>query len=163
MSTKKKRIPRPVALNTLALATAGACKLTKLEADQILSYVHRAAACMRTGIGSHLHYKLLAGHIDVARAIEDKGVVHGLADVINAADAALQRISTRAVVAGEWTPPTLYANEITALTEFATLHDYQVRQCSWSEYRRAVDRATGQITAAGATVDHAHTLAEFGA
>jgi len=77
------------------------------------------------------------------------------------ANAALVRIYARAHSAGQWTPPILYANEITAITEFVNLHDFQVRQCSWSEYRRAVDRATGQIHSAGLKVDHAHQLADL--
>jgi len=88
-------------------------------------------------------------------------VVHGLADIITAADAALVRIYARAHTAGYWQPPTLYAAEITAITEFVNLHDFQVRQCSWSEYRCAVDRASGQIHSAGLKVDHAHQLADL--
>jgi len=156
------RKPRyPAANNTLQLALGRAALLTGNEITDIMSPVRTAAVAMRTGRATRKQWELLAGQVDVATAIEDLGIVKGLRSFIAAADLALQHINARCYRAGHWRTPTLYANEITAITEFSTWHDWQVRQLSWAEYRAACDRAAGRITSAGCTVQRAADLAEL--
>lgn len=155
------RKPRPVAVNNMQLAVSRAALMTEPEIKTLLQHLHAAAKAMRLGSATQLQHGLLSGHIDVMLAVEDKGVVHGLRDIIHTADMALRHTRQRALASGTWQAPTLYPAEIVAIDEFARLHHWQIRHLTWAEYERATARATGQITSAGGIVTKQTDLAAF--
>lgn len=162
MSTrhKKRYRPRPVAINTLELASSRAAKPAAVDIADILIGMTRACQAMRTGQASQLHWSILAGAIEFAQAIERKGIVKGLETYLSKTADMLNGIHDRAVTAHGWLPPTLYAWELEALQTFADLHTYQIKQLSRAELMAAVRSAQGRVRQSGGSVTLAKNMAE---
>ena len=92
---------------------------------------------------------MLAGHVDMALAIERQGVVRGLSEFWQLADEVVRSLYDRANVKGEWVSPTLWAEEINVLNQFLDMHHYQIQQLSRSEYSAAIKSAHGRIRGQG--------------
>lgn len=150
MSSHKPRRPRwPAINNTMAVAQDQASKLDPNSLNQITQTIKTAATALREGVATRRHWSVLAGSLDLAKAIERQGVVRGLSEHLASADAALQSIYARADQGDQWRPTAMHYFELDAVNAFVDLHAYQCRQLSLAEYRRAVANAAGQIRSAG--------------
>lgn len=143
------RRPRPIAVNTLALAMNGASKIDKRDADELLATVQASFKAMREGVAELRDWSILAGTLDVSLAIERQGVVHGLHEHLATAETALQSVYRRARSADGWTATPLYFHELDALREFVDLHAFQMRNLSRSEFEQVIQTATSQIRSNG--------------
>lgn len=153
MSGHKPRRPRwPVINNTFAVAQDQASKLDSASLNQILQTLATAAKALREGVATRHQWSVLAGSLDLAKAIERQGVVRGLHEHLASADDALQAIYARADQDDQWRPTALHYFEIDAVDTFVNLHAYQCRQLSLGEYKKAIASATGQIRANGGRV-----------
>ena len=149
---KKAYRPRPVATNTMELALFRAAKPSKVDLDDVLQPIHAAHKALREGRASAAQFGLMAGCLDVAVAIEFKGVVRGLSGHLAAAEEALIQVYARANLADGWRPPAMYWDELEAVQTFIDLHEFQIRQLGRGEYASACNRAAGQNRSAGMNV-----------
>lgn len=154
VSTKPRRKyrPKPVALDTLALASRRAAKVPPAEIEAVMEPIAQSFQAMRQGVGGEDAWSILAGSVELALSIEHKGVVRGLQGHLKAAEAALAAIRQRAMSAGSWKPTPLYFQEIGALDEFTWLHKAQLESLSGGEWLAAHNRAAGIVSSARGTV-----------
>ncbi len=146
MSRKScKRVVRPLRTDGVHLALMGAARLTGEEVRTVFAPVQASADAMRRGVGTENDWSTLAAACCVARAVERQGVVRGLDEHLGVIEEALQGIARRAFAACAWTPTPLYFQELDALRLFLELHEFQVRQLSGAEFKRAVDLATANV------------------
>lgn len=142
---KKPRQPRwPARVDVLKLAITGAGRLTPPEVDDLMAGPQRALGAMLQGHTTTDHWSELAKACTIGQAIEQQGVVRGLAHQLDTADAALQAIATRCDKPTGWTRTALYAHEIEALRELVRLHRFQVEQLSAAEHDRACTLANAR-------------------
>lgn len=156
MSTSKRPRkayrPRPIALDTMAIALGRAAKPAQADRNEVLGVLRQAHIALREGVATELQWSIVAGGVDVAKAIERQGIVRGLSEHLAAAEAALQAIYDRAMhVSGRWFPTPLNYTELDALRDFVDLHSFQINQLGRAEFLAAIDTATGQIRANGGT------------
>lgn len=152
--------PRVQLANPFLAARNGATKLTQCELNAIIPPVKAAFIQLLRGLGRDDDWCILAGALSVAANIERLGVVKGLKGQLDAADRALTAIEVRASESGEWRSPTLYSEEIYALDALLFVHTYQLKQLSFSEYRRALDTAEAQHRTKGVQVEKLSALVE---
>ncbi len=149
---RKLRRQRPVAINPIALAMARATRLTFAEREQIMVPLRAAVAALRQGVATEYEWMVAVTAVNVGDAIERQGVVRGLAGHLKEIDRALQGIRQRAMESATWHAPALYYEERDLLDLLLDLHNHQVRNLSFGEYTRAVDKAVQQTRAAGGRV-----------
>ncbi|MDP3654286.1 MAG: hypothetical protein Q8R67_21675 [Rhodoferax sp.] len=149
----KPRRPRwaPV-VNTLEIAINGAAKIDRKDVNELLSAVQEAFKSLREGVATQRQWSILAGCMDVAKAIERQGVVRGLHEHLDSADAALQAIYKRARKVDGWKPTALHFYELDAVREFVNLYAFRLRKLSRAEFDQVVKTATIQIRSNGGKV-----------
>ena len=159
MSAQKPRRVRwhPTA-STLVIAANNVSKPAPADINDVMRTMRTAAAAFCEGHGGNDHWAVLAGHVDMAPAIERQGVVRGLAEFWQQADEVVRALYSRADIRGEWVSPTLYADEINALNKFLDMHHYQIQQLSRSEYSAAIKSAHGRIRGQGFRVSAESSL-----
>lgn len=145
----QRRKPAPPAVSTMRKATLRAARLTEAEIHDIMKSVHHCARQLREGVASELHVEVLRTTMLLARAIEDLGVVRGMAGHIDAAVVALSAIRDRAMETGAWLPANLRLHELDAIACMVDLHDHQLRQVSAAELQRATKRVIAQQQSQG--------------
>lgn len=146
------RQPRPVSLDTITIAKTGAGIVTKAEIEKTLAPMRASMQAMREGRGQRLDFEWLCTACHIGQAVEDSGVVMGFETLIDRAYIALANIETRAIPDGNpegWTPVTLYAAEINALTDWTDFFGQQIGFLSWREYTAAYDKAIARVTSGG--------------
>lgn len=136
--------------NPVALALNTATCLTPKEVKDVMASVHRAVEAMRTGTATVDNWLNLVTAVSVGISIEDQGVVKGLRTQLQEADVLLAKIEARATASGPWRSPTLYAHELVAIKELATLHEFQIKQLSAGEFQKAVRLAIARFKDRGA-------------
>lgn len=146
---RKAYRPRQIAINTLEIALYRAAKPAKVDRDDVLNVLHQAVTALREGVATELQWSIVAGGVNVARAIERQGIVRGLTEHIDCSDRALQSIYDRAMASGSWRPTALYYYELDAVKTFAELHAFQVNQLARSELLQAIDQATNETITQG--------------
>lgn len=146
------RRPRRISLNPMALARDNATLLTAAEIASTIDPLRAAEKALREGVASEWDWSVVASAINVAKAIEAQGVVRGLAEHLGSAEIALQEIERRAISSGSWQSPTLYWLELDQIRTAVDLHEFQVRNLSYGEFRRAVARAMSEIRSTGGRV-----------
>jgi hypothetical protein len=127
-------------------------KLTAHELGVVMFPIRESLTALREGVATEFQWSVLASAIELALAIEDKGVVRGIRGHIKAAEQALHHIKQRALATGAWTPSALYYQEIDDITAAVDLHAYQLGQLSSQEATRALDVATRRVREAGGRV-----------
>jgi hypothetical protein len=146
---RKPYRPRLVTADTMAIALYRVAKPPRSDVDEVLQAIQTAFKALREGVATELQWSILAGSLDVSKAIERQGVVRGLSEHLASAETALQAVYDRARKTNAWYPPVLHFHELDAVREFVHLHDFQVRQLSRAEFLAAIDLATGQIRSNG--------------
>lgn len=163
-NTKKPRKvyrPRACLLDNMAYAREGACLIPRQDTDDIMRALGVAIKAMREGVATMQQWSVIAGTVEFARAIERQGVVRGLHGHIELADDAMASIHKRAMVkgGGKWAAPTLYFQEIDALSCLSDLHHFQLRRLGKAEMLSALKLAQAHIEQQGHTVHVATNLA----
>lgn len=150
---KKPRRPRwlPTA-ETMKLATLQAAKPPKEHVDQILGSMRAAHKALREGVATVRQWGILAGSVALAKAIHELRVVRDIDGHRLAAAAALEAVYLRSQSDAGWKQDQLSFDELDALDTFTLLHKTQLENLGRAEFFAAVDRATGQMRAAGDTV-----------
>lgn len=122
---------------TLAQARARVARLSAAEVDNTMEPARLSLDALRRGVATLDHHCIAHTAIAIAEAVEEQGVVTGLAHYWEAADKALATIWARAMATGAWRAPTLRGPEIAAVTEAIELHAWQIAQLSAGELQRA--------------------------
>jgi hypothetical protein len=141
-ANRKPRRTGHVCLAPIELAKAGAGRLTPAEIVEPIACLRTAARALREGVATEWEWMVVASALNVAQAIERQGVVHGLSGHLHAAEMALKAIHQRAMAGGEWFSTPLDYQEIEDITSMVDLHEFQLSQVSYGEFRRAVDLVT---------------------
>ena len=142
-------LPTP---HTMHLVVRQVTRLTAAELGQVLGPIEASMKALREGVASELDWSMLASAVEIAIAVEDKGVVRGMRGHLEAAERALQGIKLRAMATGEWVPTALYYQELDDVKAAVELHRFQLEQLSSAEATKALDLATGRVRAAGGRV-----------
>lgn len=148
---RKRYRPRPIAVNTLAIALHRCAKPAREDREEVLSMLAKALAKLQGGTASELDWSVAAGGVSTAQAIERQGVVRGLSQHLAGIEAALQAIYNRCKRPNLWLRPTLTEPEIEAMKLLLELHTFQLEHLSRSELIAAVDQAQKQTLADGHT------------
>lgn len=146
---RKAYRPRLIAVNTLEIALHRAAKPAAADREEVLNMLRQAAQALREGVATELQWSIIAGALDVAKAIEHQGIVRGLSEHLNTATQALQAVYDRALASGQWKPTALHYYELDAVQTFVDLHTFQVNQLGRAEFLAAVDSAQARIKANG--------------
>lgn len=148
---RKAYRPRPVAVNTVQLATSNARKPSKADREGILNPFRSALRALREGVATELQWAIVAGAVQLSRAVEKMGVMRGIAGHLQTTDEALNAIHGRSYCdqTGTWRPTALYYTELDALRNFQDIHAHQVNELGRAEFERAVDIATAHATRHG--------------
>lgn len=150
MSARKPRRARWLPTgDTMTIAKHYATKPLQTDIEQVLDVVHGAHKALREGAATEQHWSILAGCLDVAKAIERQGVVRGLYDDLISAENALQTLYNRATIGMMWHAPTCHHHELDAMLAFVNLHAFQLRQLGRAEYLKAIASALGTARANG--------------
>ena len=154
MSRKQcKRRQRPVYADPMQVARNQAGALTPEELGRIMGPLRAAFDRLRQGVGSDDDWAALAGGLGMACNIERQGVVRGLQGHLSAADHALRAVEARASAGVRWHAPELRFDELEAIGTFLDLHDFQLRQLGYAEFRRALAATVGQARQRGVRVE----------
>lgn len=148
---RKPYRPRQIAINTLEIALHRAAKPAPADRAEVLAILRLAAKALREGVATELQWSIVAGGVDVAKAIERQGIVRGLAGHLASAETALQAIYERAMATGTWKPTALHYYELDAMQTFVDLHVFQVNQLGRAEFLAAIDDAQRQVRRSGHT------------
>lgn len=142
------RRPRwPAATNTFELAASRAARLDPQQVSQLMDVLAQQVDALRRGEATETDLSRVRGSCLLSRFIQDQGVVRVVDnDTIDRACAAADAIHGRAWADSTWRTPTLYAAEITALTDLLVIHRFQLENLSWGEFRAALDSAKGYIS-----------------
>lgn len=148
MRKQTRRKPRRL-VNPLALAVQQATRLTADEVAQQMGPCRAAFAALRQGAATLRQWQIMAATLTIAASIEKQGVVKGLAGVLAEVDEALDAIDARASVGKDWCAPVLRGAEIRLLQEFLHVHQFQLEQLSYREYRQACAQAVARVRCGG--------------
>lgn len=136
------------------IAISNATKLTTTELKEIMEPVHTAHKHLREGVATEMDWCVLASSINIALQIEKQRVVRGLEEHLLSAEQALKTIANRANCSGTWKPTALYYYELDAVSTGVELYQYQSKQLSAAEFKRAVAAAVGEVRSTGGRVIH---------
>ncbi len=149
MSRKRtRRVPRAVH-NPFLVGRNHATRLTAAERATVMTPLRAAADRMRRGQASDDDWAVLTGSLLMAQSIERQGVVRGLAEHLASIDRALVAIEARATRAGPWRSPTLHFHELDAIHLLLDLHQFQLEQLSYGEFRRAYEATEARVRSSG--------------
>ena len=148
MRKQTRRKPRRL-VNPLALAVQQATRLTADEVAQQMGPCRAAFAALRQGAATLRQWQIMAATLTIAASIEKQGVVKGLAGVLAEVDEALDAIDARASVGQDWCAPVLRGAEIRLLQESLHVHQFQLEQLSYREYRQACAQAVARVRCGG--------------
>lgn len=157
---RKPRVPRWISSNPMETAKAFASRLTAAEVLTAMTPVRDAFRALREGVANEVDWATLVTATNVADAIELQGVVRGVRAHIQAGQHALAGIERRAMATGTWRPTSLYFEELDAIGAAVDIHEFQLRQLSFGEYRRAIARAVAEVQSTGGTVIPTHPASQ---
>lgn len=160
---RKAYRPRQIAINTLELAIHRAAKPPRQDLDEILEGLDAAIQALCAGVATELQWSIVAGAAALAKAIERQGVVRGLQEHLDSAEAVLQAVYRRCRLPALWLRPTLTFEEIEAVQLLRELHAFQIEQLGRGEFLRAVDAATRLIVSEGNQVTLMRDIEEVAA
>ncbi|WP_367847036.1 hypothetical protein [Rhodoferax sp. WC2427] len=138
--------------DTISTAILGATKLTATERASVLEPLQDAHKALREGVATQWQWTQFASAMEVAQAIEQRGVVRGLKAHLYAAELALQAIERRAMRCKTWQAVPLDLEELDTLAIAINLHEFQLTQLGASEFHAAVKTALGHITSSAGQV-----------
>jgi hypothetical protein len=153
MSGRKPRQVRwPACVNTFEIARSNAGKPAPADRKELLKTSAAAAKSLREGVATQLEWSILSGSVELARAVQKMGIVRGMTEHLDSADAALKAIRKRCTEQPTWKPTALYFQELDAMQAFMSLHARIVNELGRAEFTRALNIAQSNITNQGNTV-----------
>lgn len=150
-SKPRQRKPRS---NPMAIALAKASRFTPAEMQRMEEHLKGHLAALREGRATRVNFAGISTATELALAIEDQGVVRGLAEHLERAEVAMHSVRRRSDFASGWRTPTLHWHEIDALNEMLRLHLFQLEQLSYGEYQAAWRLMVGRVTSKGGEIIH---------
>lgn len=126
----------------------------KFVVDEVIEMYELTVKQAAMGQLTHDSYFMLATAWKVACEIEDSGEIRGLARHLEEFNAALQSIYNRCMKAtsatgGIWTPRACTASELKALSQFVSVHRFQLSNILHTNLIAIGDRLAKQERAAG--------------
>lgn len=122
--------------DTFAVINHHGTKLTSKEIASIIDPVRECFAQIRAGTATELHATVMHSTIQVAQEIERGGIVHGLAEHLDSAQAA-------------WHPSAVHFSELDALTTAIDLHEFQLQQLTAHEIQEVTRRLIARTESSG--------------
>lgn len=135
---------------------AHASLLTPAEIEQVQAPKRAALESARRATLSRREWEVLCTALHVAEAIETKGVVRGLAQVLTAARQVLEATGESMDLPTGWTPHALRGPELDALDTLIWTHQRQIEQLQYNEYQAACALAEGRVASHGGVIVHGH-------
>ena len=157
MTRKARPRKRHPLTNPMAVALAKASRFTPTELARMKTHLESHLVALREGRATRVNFAGISTATELALAIEDQGVVRGLAEHLERAEVAMHAIRRRSDFASGWKTPTLRWDEIDALTELLRLHLFQLEQLSYGEYQAAWRLMVGRVTSNGGEIIHEAT------
>lgn len=95
---------------------------------------------IRAGTATEVHATVMHSAIQVAQEIERGGIVHGLAEHFNRAEAACEAYFARCRAGGAWHPSAIHFYELDALPTAIDLHEFKLQQLTAHEIQEVTCR-----------------------
>ena len=152
-----------IATTCSATTLSTACSTLTRSAGSATEASTRAIQALCAGVATELQWSIVAGATALAKAIERQGVVRGLQEHLDSAEAVLQAVYRRCRLPALWLRPTLTFEEIEAVQLLRELHAFQIEQLGRGEFLRAVDAATRLIVSEGNQVTLMRDIEEVAA
>lgn len=149
---RKPRQARWISRAPIELATAVATRLTAAELAAYFDPLRAAARALREGVATEWDWARVVSAVNVAQAVEQLGVVRGLGEHLHSAELALQAVHQRAMTNGAWHSTSLYYQELDQVNTAVDLHEFQLGQLSYGEFRQAFRRAADEVRSTGGQV-----------
>lgn len=149
---RKKPRQRRDTRSPFVVALMRATKHTPEELASIMDPMRACLKAVREGVATKLQFEVLQSSMVIAEAIEQSGIVRGLADHIASALQACSAIEARALTSGAWQQTALYFQELDALATAVDLHEYQLQQLSAGELHRIVQQTMARTASTGGRV-----------
>lgn len=143
--TVRRRLPMQV-------AKYKAGRLTPLELAKMRASLQPDFDALCAGRATRKQFAGVSTAVELALAIERKGVVKGLRDILTQAEQLLLDIKQRCDKPLGWIPPTLTPLQIEVVQELLWLHMEQLKQLSYGEYQEAWKNMMGHVTSQGGEV-----------
>lgn len=143
------------------VALKNATALTKTEVAQIMVNPRASANALLAGHGTRMQWACICTALNMSRAIEDGGVVRGLAAHLDDIERALNAIGKRAgdsATPPTWMAPALWSAEREAVRLLITLHAQQLASLSYLEYQTAWRLAVSRVQSSGGEVTSTNEL-----
>jgi hypothetical protein len=87
--------------------------------------------------------------IQVAQEVERGGIVHGLAEHFDSAQAACEAYFARCLTGSAWHPSAVHFYELDALTTAIDLHEFQLQQLTAHEMQEVTRRLIARTESSG--------------
>lgn len=145
----KKYHPKPVQVDSLSWALAGAHRLPSESVDAAMAPSLAALALLKQGKASRMDWNMIAQMFNIGQALAAAGVGMNLTPFLAAGDDALESIAIR-MIGGKTTA--CYAHELSTIAEALDMFQAQLRVCTQGEWGRALARVK-QLHQSGAMRD----------
>lgn len=149
-TTARRR--RAVTTNPIALALHKASGFTRAELAGIEARLRGHFDALRTGNGTRHHFAGVSTACELGLAIESLGVVRGLSEQFEAAEALLLLMKREAEKGGGWIIRVPTDSQMVQLDELLDLHLFQLGQLAYREYQAAWRLMVGRVTSSGGEV-----------
>lgn len=133
---RKAYRPRPVAIDTVERAIAGAGMPPRQTIDDLVTPMLQALDEMRRGQGCKASWECLADALNVAQALMDLQIAPDHRATVVGACAALGAVADRVNAGGSFT---LRGPELAALQDACEIHEIQLQVASQREIRDAIE------------------------
>lgn len=143
--TVRRRLPMQV-------ARYKAGKLTPNELAKMRASLQPDFDALCAGQATRKQFAGVSTACELALAIERKGVVKGLRDILIQIEQLLLSLKTYSDKTHGWVPPSLTPEQIEALRELLSLHLWQLQQLSYGEYQAAWKNMLGHISSQGGEI-----------
>lgn len=104
---------------------------------------------IRAGTATEVHATVMHSTIQVAQEIERGGIVHGLAEHFNKAEAACEAYFARCRAGGAWHPSAVHFYELDALITAIDLHEFKLQQLTAHEIQEVTRRLIARTESSG--------------
>ncbi|TQL73322.1 hypothetical protein [Delftia sp. HK171] len=132
--------------DTFAVINHHGTKLTSKEIASIIDPVRECFAQIRAGTATEVHATVMHSTIQMAQEVERGGIVHGLAEHFDSAQAACEAYLARC---GAWHPCAVHFYELDALTTAIDLHEFQLQQLTAHEIQEVTRRLIARTESSG--------------
>lgn len=149
MAAPRYCIPRPKRkpaqpINTIALATSKAVRLSEPAIAAIMATVAHCARYLREGVATEDQFVTFRTYMRIAQLIERERITRGFAGHIDAVLCACSTVHDRATATGTWHPVPINLMELDAIQDMVDLFEVQLLQLTGGELDRIVAKLIAQ-------------------